>query len=489
MESDLSGLPLPQVEPRLAATLVLVRDSQRGLEVLLTVRPKEMRFMGGAVVFPGGSVSPADGDRRWADATTGLPEEGAAPAVSALREAFEEVGFAIGSGPLASLPRNATPEGFLEACLELGVRLATDQLVPAGRWVTPLGAPVRFDAHFFVVAAPPRWEPVADPREVAEARWATPAQALADLAAGDAAMAPPTVEMLQRLDASGSVSDALAGFTAGRGIGNEKILSMRLSPFVLVILAPNPGMMTGPGTNTYVFGAGPTAIIDPAVDDPDYVEAVLDVAGDVSVILVTHRHSDHVGGARVLAERTGAPVRAFGPVPAGETEVVPAVDNERISVGSVGLTALHTPGHASDHMCFLFEDAASLFAGDNVLGEGTAVIAPPDGNMAEYIATLERLRAMDIDRIFPGHFRPLHGGAAVIDGYLAHRVEREAKILDALGSEPRDLDEIVAAAYSDTPVELHPVARFSALAHLDKLDSEGRAERVDDLWRSKSLFK
>ena len=489
VEPNFSGVSLPQIEPRLAATLALLRGSARGLEVLLTVRPPEMRFMGGAVVFPGGAVAPADGDERWGRATSGLPERGAAPFICALREAFEEVGFVIGTGPLDSLPRNATPEGFLGACLKLGVQLATDRLVPAGRWVTPAGAPVRFDAHFFAVGVPAGWEPVADPREVAECRWATPSQALDELAAGEVAMAPPTVEMLQRLDAFESVSDALEGFATTEGIGNEKILSMRLSPFVHVILAPNPGVMTGPGTNTYVFGAGPTVVIDPAVDDADYVESVLGVAGEVAAILVTHRHSDHVGGTLALAERTGAPIRAFGDHPAGGMEVLPVADTQRVVVGSVGLTALHTPGHASDHLSFFFEEGASLFAGDNVMGEGTAVIAPPDGNMTEYIASLERLRSLDIDRIYPGHFRPLHGGAAIIDGYLAHRGEREAKILSALGSDARDLDEIVASAYSDTPAGLHAVARYTALAHLDKLVTEGRAERIDDLWRAKSLFK
>ena len=490
VEPNIPDISLPQAEPRPAATLALLRDSARGLEVLLTRRPDEMRFMGGAVVFPGGAVAAVDGDARWGEAATTLPAgEDVAPLICALREAFEEVGFMIGTGPLGSLPRTGTPEAFLGRCLELGVRLATDRLVPAGRWVTPLGAPIRFDAHFFVVEVPPEWEPVPDPREVAECHWSTPAEALSALAAGEVAMAPPTVEMLQRLDAFASVSDALTGFATTEGIGNEKILSMRLSPFVHVVLAPNPGAMTGPGTNTYVFGSGPSAVIDPAVDDPDYIDTVLGVAGDVAEILITHRHSDHIGGVRVLSERTGAPVRAHSGAAIDGVDVSALGDTDEVIVGSVALTALHTPGHASDHLCFYFGDGASLFAGDNVLGEGTAVIAPPDGNMTDYINSLERLRTLHIDRIYPGHFRPLHGGMAILDGYLAHRAEREAKIVAALGIDARSLDEIVADAYSDTPAELHPVARFSATAHLDKLVTEGRAERIDNRWRAKSLFK
>ena len=426
-------------EPRLAATLVIVRDAGRGLEVLLTVRPKTMRFMGGAVVFPGGAVDPGDRDER----------------ATALREATEEVGFPP-SDP--------------------------DLLVPAGRWVTPLGAPVRFDTHFFITEAPSGWEPVPNPSEVSEAFWSSAAEALTGLASGSFAMAPPTVEMLQRLDAFGGVAEAVEGFTSNEGIGNERILSMRLSPFVHVVLAPNPGVMTGPGTNTYIFGVGPTYVIDPAVDDEEYLETVMTVAGSVDGILVTHRHPDHVGGVARLREMTGAPVHAFGDEPAGGVSVVPIADGTRFESGAGALVALHTPGHASDHLCFYVDGAASLFAGDNVMGEGTAVIAPPDGSMTQYMRSLERLRTLHIDRIYPGHFRPLDGGRAVIDGYIEHRLAREAKIVAALADGAHDLDAIVASAYADTPQELHAVARFSALAHIDKLMDEGRVEGDDDGW-------
>jgi glyoxylase-like metal-dependent hydrolase (beta-lactamase superfamily II) len=148
---------------------------------------------------------------------------------------------------------------------------------------------------------------------------------------------------------------------------------------------------------------------------------------------------------------------------------------------------MHTPGHASDHLCFYVEGAASLFAGDNVLGEGTAVIAPPDGNMADYMASLDRMLALHIDRIYPGHFRPLDGGQAVIQGYIEHRRDREAKILAAIGPDPCALDEIVADAYRDTPAELHPVARYSALAHLEKLVTDGLIEVTDDRWRTSNV--
>jgi glyoxylase-like metal-dependent hydrolase (beta-lactamase superfamily II)/8-oxo-dGTP pyrophosphatase MutT (NUDIX family) len=485
------------VEPRAAATLVLVRDSPRGMEVLLTERPKELRFMGGAVVFPGGAVADADLDPRWeaaapldAAAAAALmdDEPGIARAahVCALRESFEEVGLLLAEGAVERVDRAAATDAsaFLDQCLANDIRLLVADLVPAGRWVTPLGAPIRFDARFFITRAPQGWEPDPDPREVAAARWATAAETLTELSSGRVAMAPPTVEMLQLLDEFGSVDQAIAAFHAGRSVGTGDLLSMRLSPLVQVVLAPNPGVMTGPGTNTYIVGTGPTAIIDPAVDDDGYIDLLVELAGDLAAILVTHRHPDHVGGVRALVERTGVPVRAHGTQPAGGADVVEVSDEEELRFGGATLRALYTPGHASDHLCYFLDRAASLFAGDNILGEGTAVIAPPDGDMRAYMTSLERLRVLDLDRIFPGHFRPLDGGRAVIDGYIAHRRQREARILAALDDGPATMDEIVAVAYADTPSALHPVARYSAQAHLEMLQADGRVRLAGDRWEA-----
>ncbi|MDQ4065707.1 MAG: MBL fold metallo-hydrolase, partial [Actinomycetota bacterium] len=175
------------------------------------------------------------------------------------------------------------------------------------------------------------------------------------------------------------------------------------SPIVQTIVAPNPGMMTGLGTNTYIVGSGPTFVIDPAVDDDAYLDEVAAMAGDVVAILVTHRHPDHVGGAAALAQRTGARIHAWGNAPAGGASVDALNDGDVVSSADIRLTALHTPGHARDHLCFWLEGAASLFSGDTILGTGTAVIAPPDGNMRAYMETLERLRRLDVARVYPGH--------------------------------------------------------------------------------------
>jgi glyoxylase-like metal-dependent hydrolase (beta-lactamase superfamily II) len=203
----------------------------------------------------------------------------------------------------------------------------------------------------------------------------------------------------------------------------------------------------------------------------------------VSAILVTHRHSDHVGGIAALRERVSVPVRAFGADDAGDAPVDPLHDDEIVSFGATRLRVLHTPGHASDHVCFLIEGAASLFSGDSILGEGTAVIAPPDGDMAAYMASLRRLRSFHIDRIFPGHFRPLDGGSTVIDHYLEHRLARERSILSAVRAGVDTEEAIVEQVYVDTPAALHPVAVFSVRAHLEMLAERGDVIRVDDRWR------
>ena len=482
--------------PRPAATLVILRDSAFGPEVLLTVRPKTMRFMGGAVVFPGGAVAPTDLDDRW-EQLTGLSHDDAAAMidiedgraalgayVAALREAFEEVGFLLGEGPVSELSRAIAdePRRFLERCLELGVTLGADQLVAAGRWVTPLGSPVRFDTRFFVVRAPKGWEPEPDPTEVDDAYWATPARALAGLGAGDVVMAPPTIEMLQRLDANQDVKSIMTSLRNVEWQTKGEILRVRLSPQVLVVLAPNAGLLTGPGTNTYVVGSSRTLVIDPAVNDEPFLDAVAEVAGDVESILVTHRHPDHTGGVAALAHRTGAPVRAFGREPVDGVEVIALADGDELRAGGVTLRALHTPGHASDHLCFEMVGTKSLFAGDNILGEGTAVIAPPDGSMRDYLFSLYRLKGLDPERIYPGHFRPLDGGTAVIEGYLQHRAERRQAVLAAL-SVPRSVEEIVECVYTDTPARLHPVATYQVRAVLESLKEENLVEESNELWK------
>jgi glyoxylase-like metal-dependent hydrolase (beta-lactamase superfamily II)/8-oxo-dGTP pyrophosphatase MutT (NUDIX family) len=450
-----------------------------------------MRFMGGAAVFPGGAVSAADLDPRWEQASgrsrgaaaEGLGSDDGVAAlgafVCALREAFEEVGFLLGTGPLEDIDRRAAGDApaWLAECLRLGVVLATDALVPIGRWVTPLGSPVRFDAWFFAVRVPDGWEPVPDPGEVEHVMWLTPRAALDELATGGLHMGPPTIETLQRMEGAGSVEEVLALLESGHG----RLGATRIHRAVQLVLAPNPGPMTGPGTNTYIVGlpGAPSCVIDPAVDDTDYLEAVAAAAGDVERIIVTHRHPDHIGGLAPIVERTGAPVHAFGTEAIEGVPIDTVEDGRVIEVGGVVLRVLHTPGHASDHICLLLDDM--LFTGDCVLGEGTAVIAPPDGDMRAYMATLKRLRELPVTRLFPGHFRPRDDAIGLIEEYIDHRQQREQEIVDALGA-GATVEEVVARVYTDTPAALHGLAAFTVLAQLEMAEEDGRVERRGDRW-------
>lgn len=263
-----------------------------------------------------------------------------------------------------------------------------------------------------------------------------------------------------------------------------------LAPGVRRITAPNPGYMTGPGTNTYLVGEAEVAVIDPGVRDASHLDAIEAAGGGrIRRILVTHNHPDHSRGARELAERTGAPVCAHPTPLRGIREEGFAAD-EHLDEGDVvagadyRLRCLHTPGHAADHLCFLHQESGLLFAGDHVMEGVTVVIAPPDGDMAAYLASLARLKREPIEAIAPGHGGVLRPPGTILDGIIAHRREREGQILAALKAGERRIDELVAELYADAPAALHPVAAYQVYAHLLKLRAEGRAagEDLDSVW-------
>lgn len=479
---------------RPAATIVLLRDGGRALEVVMTRRPRHFRFMGGALVFPGGALDEVDFDPRWAGASALSPGEAAARLgdedgrralgffVGALREAFEEVGLVLVHGDTRVL--EPAPVALIDHLLASGSALATDLLVPAGRWVTPADSEVRFDTRFFVARAPRGWEPRPDPDEIDDCLWLEPRAALELVERGEEAMAPPTVDTLRRLTAFERVDDAMTAAARGAWGGSASARAAVLSPLVRVVLAPNPGPLTGPGTNTYIVGAERTLVVDPGAADVGFVDSVCNAAGDVEAILVTHRHPDHVGGAAALVERTEAPVRALGSASAGGVPVAPLQDGEVLEVPGVRLRAMGTPGHAHDHVCYLLEQERALFSGDLVLGEGTSLIDPPDGDMASYLDSLSRMGRLRVDRIYPGHFSPLRE-PEVFERYIEHRIERESRVLRAIPPGGATLEEIAARAYDDTPRDMHPYAKRSALAHLEMLVADGRVGRAGDVWQRK----
>ena len=243
---------------------------------------------------------------------------------------------------------------------------------------------------------------------------------------------------------------------------------------IVRVLAPNPGIRELEGTNTWIVGDGPTVAIDPGPDDPGHVREVAREAGHLAAILLTHDHPDHAPGAAALAAATGAPVYAARP-PEGGNRVA---DAQLISAGEdLALTAVATPGHTPDHVAYFEERHRSLFTGDAVLGRGTSVIDPPEGDLTAYLRSLRRMRDLSPRVIYPGHGPIVLDGVGKLEEYIEHRAAREEQVLAALAAGLERPEEIVPAIYGDHPVGLHELAARSVLAHLLKLEHEGRAER------------
>lgn len=267
--------------------------------------------------------------------------------------------------------------------------------------------------------------------------------------------------------------------------------TQRLAPNVVRIVAPNPSALTGPGTNSYVIGTGPSfVVVDPGPDDPDHVERMLAAAGGrISHVLCTHSHPDHSPGAAALKKATGAVVlgrpapddgyqdEAYRPDASME-------DGDVIETAGASIRALHTPGHASNHVCLLLEPEGWLLTGDHLMGGSTVVILPPDGSMRLYLESLERLRTLPLTALLPGHGDVMPGPIAEIERVIAHRLQRERKVIEGLMTlgGAATLEALVPVVYADTPVRLHPLARYSLLAHLQKLLEERRVAQSGDEW-------
>lgn len=466
-------------------------------------RPETMRFLGGFHAFPGGALDPSDHSNE-AEAVSVLSREAAAaqlggdageyPAfgffVCALRELFEEIGIllATGSGEAREIDpaelgrarrRLLRGEDTLpRIASSLGIRLATHRLRYLSRWIAPEALPVRFDLRVF--AAEAAGEPDPDPREVEAVEWHTPGGILARAEAGTVWLAPPTVATINLVASFPTVEALLSGAAERRDAGAIE----RHSPLVGRIVAPNASLMTGPGTNTYLVGTDEIVVVDPGSMEPGHLRTIAS-AGRVAAVVITHSHSDHLSGALDLAEATGAVLAAshrFWDRAALRSSGRHLAEGDTVEVSGAVLTVLETPGHASDHISLWLPSERALFSGDLILGEGTSVISPPDGDLVAYLESLRKVAALHPERLYPGHFAPREDAGEWIAWYLAHRLEREEQILDALAAGTRSIPEIVAEAYRGYPSELHPIAERSVLAHLIKLEGEGRVEGADGVW-------
>lgn len=266
---------------------------------------------------------------------------------------------------------------------------------------------------------------------------------------------------------------------------------VRLNEWVQRITAPNPGVMTGPGTNAYIIGTDALALIDPGPESAPHLAAMLEAVGKrLKWILCTHTHLDHSPGARALKAETGAQVLGYGAVPDdGRQDTAFAPDRalrggDVLECGAFSLRAVHTPGHASNHLCYLLERRKLLFTGDHIMQGSTVVISPPDGDMTHYLRSLEALLSVDLAAIAPGHGHVIDKPHDEVRRLIAHRGKRERKVLDALGQKnPATLDDLLPLVYDDVSPRIHPVARRSLHAHVLKLKQDGRVAAEGESWR------
>lgn len=263
----------------------------------------------------------------------------------------------------------------------------------------------------------------------------------------------------------------------------------QLSEWVGRVTCPNPGVMTAQGTNTYLIGKTRLAMIDPGPIEESHIQLLLDTVGDrLGWVIATHTHTDHSPAAKRIAEATGAQVigalvpdnmfqdQTFEP----EWEIT---HDEVLSTEEFTLRAIHTPGHVSNHYCFLLEQESMLFTGDHIMNGSTVVIVPPSGDMKHYIESLQKLLSYPLSFIAPAHGAIMENPEGVIKWIIDHRLQREQKVVDNMDAEFISLDDLVLKVYDDVDPGLYPMAKLSLSAHLIKLRDEARAEEDSESWR------
>lgn len=265
--------------------------------------------------------------------------------------------------------------------------------------------------------------------------------------------------------------------------------AVKISPRIQRLVAPNPGVMTGPGTNTYIVGTDELAVIDPGPAIDEHIEHILKVGdGRIRHILCTHTHPDHSPAAAHLARELEVPM--IGAVTADDQHqdltFQPDIHLEQDAViagHDWSIRAIHTPGHVDNHYCFLLEEEGMVFAGDHIMNGSTVVIVPPGGNMKDYIESLQRLLDYDVKAIAPGHGEIIPGCRDEVEKLVRHRLMREAKVVANLGrSGPVPIETLVVSVYDDVPEAMHRWAQLSLLAHLLKLEVDGRACQSAGIW-------
>ena len=486
------------VTPKDAAAVILLKNPADP-QMFWVKRSTKLAFMGGFHAFPGGQLDKEDSSIPIAH--TGEADATLMRACAA-REFFEEAGVLLARGVervsaetlLANRHALEAKQKSFKQILEDGdLQVDGAALVEAGRWVTPPFAPRRFDTWFFLAWLPEGQEPSVETGELESGEWIRPQDAVALWQRGEIIMAPPTLHIIKTLAANADRLDQMAAaLVAAPEARRGSVRRIEFRPGIFLFPVKTPTLPPATHTNCYIVGGEEVIIIDPASPYEDeqreldeFIDELIAEGRRVREIFLTHHHPDHTGGVNHLSKRLGVPVAAH---PLTATRVQHSVevnrfveDNELIDLtGDPGwrLRALQTPGHTRGHLCFYEENTGAILTGDLVVGIGTVVIDPPEGNMRQYFDSLARLLSLPkLSSLFPAHGPAIGSAREKLEEYVTHRTLRENKILAAVQAGAALPHEIVEAAYTDVHPSMHGLAERSTVAHLEKLEEEGRVRR------------
>lgn len=487
--------------PRNAVSVLLTRDPE-STEVYLVERNPKLKFFGGYFAFPGGTLDDEDVELRI-EHEDQFPAEEARYLVAAAREVFEETGLLLAHGR-SSVPKERLTEyrrALLDGSLDFATILDREGLTvdaadfhPICSILTPEFSPVRYETKFYWVQIPEDSAPEVWSGELTRGDFFTAGAALQQWKRGQLLLVPPLLIMLKEL-----LGRSVRTFTEHVEARAEsyrlgKLHEVYFTPGIQLIALRTRTLPPATHTNTYLVGEEELYIIDPAPSDPDtqarlwtYLDDLLREGRGFKGIVLTHHHSDHIGAVAECQHRYTLPLLAHAQTAeklpqfkfADTLEHGEALHLGRSPDGQPGwtLTAYHTPGHARGHLAFRESRYGAVIAGDLISTVSTIVISPPEGHMATYLRSLEFLRSITTGTLYPSHGPAVLHGPEVIDYYLAHRREREEKVLAALGTTPRSVSELVRDVYDDVDAATWPLAEHSLRAHLIKLQEEGRCRR------------
>ena len=495
-------------QPKDASAIILL--NQDYTKVLWAQRNPSLNFLGGWNAFPGGKLDEGDAEIKIANSSD---DESEKFIVCAVREMFEETGVLLARGgeKLTKGQRASLHDDLISGRSSLaeifenwGLRIDARDFFYTGFWTTPEFSPVRFKTRFFIAVCPPKQTPFPAISELVKVEFIEPENALKSWAASEVLISPPVLISLKELaDSRQSQADSLSEFLSCCG---ERLLKksqkcggvidyVGINPRIVVFPLKTDTLPPATHTNCFIVGRDEFVVIDAASKEEseqrklfELIDSFIENGGVCREIIVSHLHPDHFGGETALRNHLREKFGLEIPISAhkltaeslsGKLEVQKVVEDEKVfklkdaDGEPFELIALHTPGHARGHLCFYDAAKGFLLSSDNVVGTGSVVIAPPEGNMIDYLNSLERMKNLpNLKHLCGSHGSAVFDAPAKIESYIAHRTEREKQILRAIEAGAKTPREIVAKVYTGLDGKLVKLAEKSVEAHLEKLRKE-----------------